>query len=458
MKSWLKEKPLAFQIWLILGLVMTISLLIFMLLMPIVLKNSFTNESFARIEEAQRYFLEYDRDQFPENSSRTAPDRDFKRHPGIVRHIFITEQGNIRGREITSDILLEVINSANEQREDIKQYSTIINEQYIMYIIRKVEINGEKGYLASYLLGAYRDSFMRTTILRLLSVLLSSFLINWIASLFIARYLTSPLLLLKERVKDIAARKWDKEISLDRNDEIGQLAETIDWMRCQLIEHNKKQEDFLQQVSHEFKTPIMVIRSYACSIREGIFPQGNLENSLKVIEEETERMEKRVRLLLNISKIDYLSVQSLEKQRFNFTKMLEKLVEKFTWYRKDIHWQLNTEEIDILADKEKLIIAIENLFDNQIRYAKEKIIVNAKKVVGANDNYILLKIWNDGPVINPEVINEIFDKYKMGFDGKHGLGLAIVKTVVKIHQGQIWVENEGKGVSFYIKLDHGGLK
>ena len=104
------------------------------------------------------------------------------------------------------------------------------------------------------------------------------------------------------------------------------------------------------------------------------------------------------------------------------------------------------------GDKEQMSVVLENILDNQIRYAENLIKISLRKDNGANKDTLILKFWNDGPEINSEIIDNIFEKFKKGEDGKHGLGLAIVRKIVNMHNGEIWAENEDDGVSFYIKF------
>ncbi|MCG6197942.1 sensor histidine kinase, partial [Anoxybacillus sp. LAT_38] len=76
------------------------------------------------------------------------------------------------------------------------------------------------------------------------------------------------------------------------SDEIGRLARSIERMRERLVRQDEAQQAFLQDVSHELKTPVMVIRSYAQSILDGIYPRGDLQGSVQVIDSEAERLEK----------------------------------------------------------------------------------------------------------------------------------------------------------------------
>ena len=89
----------------------------------------------------------------------------------------------------------------------------------------------------------------------------------------------------------------------------------------------------------------MVLKGYLTSIEDGIYPDGDLDSSLKIIKTETEELEKRVGSLLELSKLDYLLYQSLAKSNTSLNKLLEKEVERFKWRNNNLHWQLYLEDI-----------------------------------------------------------------------------------------------------------------
>ena len=108
----------------------------------------------------------------------------------------------------------------------------------------------------------------------------------------------------------------NEPIEVDREDEIGKLGKSIEQLRNQLIYQDEMQQSFLQNISHELKTPVMVIRSYSQAIRDGIYPKGDLDCSVKVIDEEAERLEKRIKNLLYITNLTINLIMIFLKKYF----------------------------------------------------------------------------------------------------------------------------------------------
>lgn len=453
MKFQLKDKPLAVQVWVILGIFLGLTFLLLTILIPFVLRRSFTNEIYTQLEESQEQFVE----EWDSRKEFFPPFYPIKKRKGppnfrLIHHIYFDPNSNVVKQDVPTEFFEKVKGEALQQKVEQKRYFGEVDKDRIMYVILKVEKDGEQQYIISYIWERYRSNLVRITLISILAIIIFVLSISWVVSIYIAKRLTKPLTNLEKRVKEIAERNWDQPVLLDRSDEIGRLGEAIEWMRCQLIEQNQKQQAFLQNVSHELKTPIMIIRSYIHSIQDGIYPGGNLETSLKDIEDETDRLENRVRSLLHLSKLEYLSTHRLENSEFNLTELLQRIVERFSWKRTELNWDLHLDDLLIQGDKEKLNVVLENLFDNQIRYAKKVIKIDLSKKKLDGQFVFLLRVWNDGPQIDDEVMTYLFAEFKKGNKGDFGLGLAIIKRIIDMHHGQIWVANEDGGVAFYIQL------
>ena len=446
-----KDKPLSFQIWIILGLILGGTAIILSVVIPIILRSSFTRETFARLEDAQEYLLNYGnlRDELFEYFP-TFPDREEFRSPSfrIVRHTLITQEGMMIGGTTPVQFGQVFVEDALEQASETSNYQENLDDRVLFYRIKKIELNDYPYFLVSYISGTYRDNLVEVIFGQILKLLLVISVVTWLASLLLARYLTRPLKRLESKVKNIANKKWDVPVDLNRNDEIGRLGKTIDWMRKQLIERDQKQQEFLQEASHELKTPIMVIRSYIQSLMDGIISKDEMDDTLKNIEDETFKMEKRVRSLLNITKMDHLSNQSLKLEEVNLHDLVLKKVNRFEWRNVDIDWELDINEISCKCDREKLEVVLDNLFDNQLKYAASQVEIQLYQ----EDDDIIIRIYNDGPPIKEENQEKIFKKFQKGADGEFGLGLAISKFIVELHEGEIWTTNENGGAAFYIKL------
>ncbi|MFB9054269.1 sensor histidine kinase [Formosa undariae] len=233
----------------------------------------------------------------------------------------------------------------------------------------------------------------------------------------------------------------------------------------QLVKQRKISEiknDFINNMTHEFKTPIATINLALDAIKNPkiIDDKEKVMRYLKMIKEENKRMHAHVENVLRISK--------LEKNELNISKdsadlhdlvhdaitHIELIVEDRQGF---IHLHLDAEKSSVLASETHFTNVIVNMLDNAIKYSPEapKIDVYTETV----GNSILLKIKDQGSGMSKAAQKRVFEKFYREHTGNihnvkgHGLGLAYVKRIVDDHQGHISVESEkGKGSTFIVKL------
>ncbi len=449
----MKNSPLASQIWMIFVLITIGISTLFILLVPWALRDFFTQQSYATIREAQSIYLS--------NGKMLADINDISEWDEInqqyqtVKHIVFLENGEV----IAGTTSLLIINNfdfimkeSDQQQIAAQQYSRDIDGEKMYYIIRRGELASVPVYLFSYTWESYQNDLVESLFSKLLWLIAVILLLSWIPSFLLAHYITKPIIKMENHVRSIANRDWYESIDVDRDDEIGQLGQSIERMRQRLVEQESMQRTFLQHISHELKTPVMVIRSYAQAIADGIFPKGGLEGSIEVIEKEAARMEKRVKDLLYLTKLDYLFGKRYSDDVINMGELIENIVEILRWQRPELSWQLELEDIIFIGGLEQWQVAVENILDNQIRYAQSMIRISVSEHYKNKHPYMLIRIFNDGPSLEEGLIDKLFEEYQKGYKGEFGLGLAIVREIAVYHGGKIWASNEEDGVAFYLDI------
>lgn len=448
----MKNKPLFLQIWIVFASITLFISIMLSVILPLTLRNFFTEEMYITIESAQKFmFSRYDLFTLKDllESQGLEGARQTLENIRTVRHFFIYEKGQIFvPSSLSMEFVEEVVNQAKAQENVSQRYSGEVNGEKIFYVITKGTAFDEDVFLISYMWDSYRQDLVKTLFKRLALVMFIVSILSWIPAALLSKYLSNPLVALEKKVKKLANYEWNEPIDVDREDEIGRLGKSIEQLRNQLIYQAEMQKSFLQNISHELKTPVMVIRSFAQAIRDGIYPKNDLDSSVAVIDDEAERLEKRIRNLLYITKLDYLKTNERVYKNFYLDELIKEVIERFALNRTDIDWQLDLPPAEIKGDIEQWRVVIENLLDNQMRYAKNSILISLKDKA----NSIILKIWNDGPAIEDEVLKYLFSEYNAGKKGQFGLGLAIVQRIVNLHQAKIWTKNENVGVSFFVEI------
>lgn len=452
----MKNYPLSIQIWMVFALITLCISILLVFVLPLTLRDFFTKEIYETIESAQDLLInridrDYSEDDF---SSDSFSEKKQIENIRTVNHFMIYGNNTIfiTSPTISIDFLSEVREKIETQNASSQRYSGQINSRKMFYVISRGKIWDHDVYLVSYMWDSYRDDLVHTLFRRLVVVMTFILLLSWIPAIFLSRYLSKPLVALERRVKKLANHEWDESFQLDRKDEIGELGDSIEQLRNQLLKQDESQQSFLQHVSHELKTPVMVIRSYSQAIRDGIYPKGNLDCTLQVIDNESERLEKRIGNLLYLTKLDYLSLHNTSKEIFALDELIREVVERLRWRRNELDWFVKLEPIKIKGDIEQWIVVLENLLDNQIRYSNTKISIFLTKSIEDDNEKALLKLWNDGAPIEDKIMERLFDKFNKGYKGQFGLGLAIVYRIVTLHDSKIWAKNEEEGVSFYVEI------
>lgn len=254
--------------------------------------------------------------------------------------------------------------------------------------------------------------------------------------------LIHPLNQIRNYIERVKLGK-DAELHVNRKDEIGELADAMVSMRDELLRQEKTKEEMIHNISHDLKTPIATIKSYGESIKDGIYPYDTLEKSVDVIIENADRLEAKVHSLLFMNRVEYLISQDCEGISSNMQEIVETVVQNTKFIKPEITIQTDLEEVWFDGLAEPWRVAVENILENALRYAKTTIDIHLSEEEG-------LTIANDGPCMDEDRIKVLFKPYEKGQGGKFGLGLSIVSKVVNANHYEVCGENTADGVIFRI--------
>jgi two-component system, OmpR family, sensor histidine kinase CssS len=272
--------------------------------------------------------------------------------------------------------------------------------------------------------------------------------IGFITAKIVAGYISRPLKELEDYTVRIAHKDWKKEpIEVKSKDEIGRLAASMNKMRKELMHADEEEKMFLQSISHDLKTPVMVIMSHADAIIDGVYIDS-VEKTAEIIRDEAISLEKKIKQMLYLNTLDYVLENDIEEHEINLFDLLQHIISRFEVINSKIEWDMDIDKVFVMGNKDRIQVAIENVIDNGLRYANESIKIVLKKDSG----FAVLDIFNDGPNIDEKHLGRIFDNLYKDKKGNFGLGLAISKKIVDHYNGQISAINREKGVSFIIKL------
>ena len=263
----------------------------------------------------------------------------------------------------------------------------------------------------------------------------------------IANSIAKPLKQLEAYTKKIANKEWDNDLEIKSQDEIGRLAIAMNEMKQALKQADEEERKFLQSISHDLKTPVMVIMSYAQAIMDGMYVDST-ENTALIIKKEAIRLEKKIKQILYLNTLDYVLENEQEYEEVYLDKLLTYLVHNFEQMNLNLNWQLNIHAKGpvIMGNPDNIRVSIENILENQLRFADKTINIDLREEVF----FWVIEIINDGPLIPEKGLNQIFNHLYKGDNGNFGLGLTISQKIIHYYHGKVQVENKKDHVCFTI--------
>jgi len=246
----------------------------------------------------------------------------------------------------------------------------------------------------------------------------------------------------------------------EREDEIGALAASFNQMAESLEQSDARRSDFLANVSHELKTPMTSISGFADGILDGTIPQESQRQYLETISSETKRLNRLVRRMLELSRIQSRSVSEIRSQSFDMGElMVETLIvfeKKITDKKLDVAVEIPDDAINVCGERDAINQVIYNLLENAVKFAHPGTELSLSLFKQGGKAYVSVK--NRGDTIPTEDLNLIFDRFhksdrsrSMDRDGV-GLGLYIVKTIIGSHGEDIAVTSRDGVTEFVFSM------
>ncbi|MDE7105704.1 MAG: HAMP domain-containing histidine kinase [Anaeroplasmataceae bacterium] len=283
----------------------------------------------------------------------------------------------------------------------------------------------------------YVNNFSRSLSFQLITVFAIIICLTTLCIVVWSNQFTRRLHRLQSHILDLPKNGYNISYQDNSLDELGELSRAIETMRVEIEESERQKQEMLQNMSHDFKTPIAVIKSYAEAVQDGMAD----ENSSKIIIAQAEVLKHKVNRLLQYNSLEYLQ-KDREFENVDMKEVIEEVVRGYK-FQTELEIELDlTEDIFFKGYRENYYTVVDNIVDNAKRYAKSKI-----KIVLKKDR---LRIYNDGEHIDEQFIEHSFKPYEKGSKGEFGLGMSIVQKTIDFFGMRLIVKNEAIGVSFII--------
>ena len=345
-----------------------------------------------------------------------------------------------------SDLMNEIIKSNEGKYNDYYSKGKIKTSiKPTIYYVAQIRGNGTDintlNYTIMFTDADYTINLVRSVSLRLIAIF---FVLVFLAILVIylwSNHFVKRIRNIQYHIINMPKNKYEEKYVDSSSDEIGVLSKSVEMMREEISHNEETKQEMLQNLSHDFKTPIAVIKSYAEAIQDGV----ESKDALKIIIEQADNLRNKVNRLLQYNSLEYLT-KDKEFEDVNMYELINEVVLSYK-YQTNINFILDLEEgIIFKGYRENWSTVISNIVDNAKRFAKTeiKIILRESRI----------RIYNDGDPIDEQFLNSVFKPYEKGSKGEFGLGMSIVMKTVDFFGMNLSVRNEEYGgVSFIISKE-----
>lgn len=292
---------------------------------------------------------------------------------------------------------------------------------------------------------------------QLLIVTVILILISLVITYYFSRAFTRPILKINEAAARMAGGNLSVRLEIESEDELGMLSATINELSVQLQKIEQLRKELIANVSHEFRTPLSLVKGYAETIRDvtGDMPEKR-NKQLNIILEEADRLKDMVDDTLKLSQMqsEYFK---LEVSSFDITAVVGNIRNRFTYIfeEKGIHLEMAEFPSGILVsgDEARIEQVLYNFVNNACNHTAKDGIIRIE--ISESADNVKIEVIDNGKGIPEVELPYIWDRfYKVSADSKGtGLGLAIAKKILEAHGSSYGVESEsGKGSDFWFTL------
>lgn len=337
---------------------------------------------------------------------------------------------------------------------------TLLLATVIFLVLLSAVILSTVASVILYWFGVFGENVADINIVSvLLFMSVISLIIGSLIAIFLGKIPLRPINTLVNGMNSLAAGNFKTRIEyghlIGNHPTFSEITESFNTLAEELENTEVLRSDFINNFSHEFKTPIVSIAGFAKLLKKGNLTEEQREQYLDAIEEESMRLSYMATNVLNMTKVENQTILT-DVTRFNLSEQVRSslLLLENGWTRKNIELQLDFDEFEIEANEELLKQVWINLIDNAVKFVPRCGTLSLD--ICESGESIAVTVSNTGKDIDPEKIDKIFNKFYQA-DESHacegnGIGLAIVKRIVDLHGGTVSVVSANGMTSFTVEL------
>lgn len=329
------------------------------------------------------------------------------------------------------------------KKADLKNQFSIYPINKKIFLLSKIVIG---ACVFAYIIASAFSGWISDIVFVLLLIVL---ILVW--DMLLSRLISRPIYEISKAAQRMAALDFSQPCTVATNDELQTLAENLNKMAANLEQALAQRKELTDNLSHELKTPLGVIRAYAEGLTDAVPEKQTVYH--QVIIEETEKMAGMVNALLDLSALE-AGATTLRTERFDFIELVETVAGReyidistpsfqFTYSLPDL-------PVYVIADQNRLRQVLHNFMSNAKKFVPEHGSIHI--MVRVLDHLLRFSIYNDGTHLNDDVWMKFRrDKSDNNKSGS-GLGLAISAQILTMHKSDFGVQNKENGVEFFFIL------
>lgn len=346
------------------------------------------------------------------------------------------------------------------KRNEFKQITNLRSHfHHIIFLLTVVDMMLTGLCFLLLLRGGRLYFFLRNPLAIILAFYVFSFIIATVLTLYISRYILSPVEHLSDASKKVAHGDFTVQIPLDSDsDELNVTISNFNSMVRELRSIETLRDDFIANVSHEFKTPLSAIEGYAMLLQEKNLGDKEREECARKILQSTARLNDLTGNILLLSKLDNQNYPQ-ENTTFSLDEQIRQAILMFesVWTKKQIDIDCDMPDVSFVGPQSLLNHVWINLIGNAVKFVKGdgsgRIIVR----LTPNEKNVVVTVADNGIGMDDKTIAHIFEKFYQGDTSRrssgNGLGLALCKKIVESLHGTITAKGTpGEGSVFTVVL------
>lgn len=374
---------------------------------------------------------------------------------GEVSNAFLYRNGSVTLLTRSRMGILPLVKSMNfDKLQEKGKFQNAMNQSFLYY-----KYHTDIGDIIVMQNNQFSSEYLHIVYLILLLVFGVAVLLSIPLTSYVSKKFTEPILKLQKASHEISKGNFNVDFTVNTNDEIQDLSNSLHLMTVSLEQKNAMQRNFIANVSHDFKTPLSIIRNYSEAIRDRIVDENKTKSFSEDIISEVDRLNYLVMDLLELSKFQG-GTYVIKKEYFNLSEFLASFKNSFKAVaeNKNITFKVFSPDITINADSKYLYRVLYNFIDNAFKFSHDSDEISLS--ASYDENGVKVSVTDHGMGIEENMLKDVWNRYyKHSKSGGLGLGLAICSEILKLHgfdYGASSIPNIK--TEFYFIIPHSDIK